>query len=259
MKDRRENLSKLLKFIEEICNMPDNEWFKKELISKLDTKTERTIPSAITEIYEYCIKLILKDHAEKFYEHFKILDIKEKLINDFIRMEKFRREGKFEDFCLAAFQQFEAIVNILLNESLLQYIKLNKDESALLRFDKDSKIYVRRGYPPIGNLIFQTNDIEKINTILAGAIKDWNFNKRYRAVLYYYYFNKEIKGTVEQFEKIYALGDYLYQGRNLNHRGSFHYPHQQEILDKILPNQHKYYFKFLGFLEDFVSGINSYL
>ena len=31
---------------------------------------------------------------------------------------------------------------------------------------------------------------------------------------------------------------------------------QQKIMDEIIPNHNKYYFKFLGFLETFISVIN---
>ena len=40
--------------------------------------------------------------------------MKEKLIQDFIRMERFRRDDNFEDFCLAAYQQIELIISTLI-------------------------------------------------------------------------------------------------------------------------------------------------
>jgi hypothetical protein len=85
---------------------------------------------------------------------------------------------------------------------------------------------------------------------------NWYFNHKLRAVLYFVYFNGELKGNIDLFDRVYSIGNYLYQGRNLNHRGGITTQYQQEVIDDLLPNQHKYYFKFMGFLEDFVSRIN---
>ena len=45
----------------------------------------------------------------------ELVEIKSKLIEDFIRMEHFRRDDNFEDFCLAMFQQLEGTINFLVN------------------------------------------------------------------------------------------------------------------------------------------------
>jgi hypothetical protein len=255
---KKESLNKLLDFISEIAKEKENEWFKQALISKIvSIDTHNPNESAISEIYEYCIRLIIKDHAAKFYKDFKLIDIKDALINDFIRMEKFRREDNFEDFCLAAFQQLEAIVNKLcIDHEIGKYFIENKNTPAILKFDRETNDYVRRGNQTVGKLIFQTSDEQKINDSLGKNIQHWYFNQKYRAVLYYYYYNTEIIATSDNYDKIYDVGNYLYQGRNLNHRGSVPSQFNQTILEVIVPNQHKYYFKFLGFLEDFVSGVN---
>jgi hypothetical protein len=88
----RDSLSKLVVFIGEIAKTEGYEWFRNEIASKLNLDSELGNPTAIEEIYEYCIRLIIKEQAEKFYEDFKLIDIKEDLLEDFVRMEKFRRE-----------------------------------------------------------------------------------------------------------------------------------------------------------------------
>ncbi len=257
MKFNKENLIKLLKLVEEISKQPGNEWFKTELVKNVTISSDVINPSAIDEIYEHCIKLIIKDHAQKFYFHFKLLDIKEKLIEDFIRMEKFRRDDNFEDFCLAAYQQLESIISRLIKDPhFIEYFRQNKDLPAVLKFDMATQTFVRKGNQTIGKLIFSTSDNNRINNFLIGKIDDWYFTYKFRAVLYLFYFNKEIKTNTDLFDRVYKIGNYLYQGRNLNHRGSVQTQYQQEIIDDLIPNQHKYYFKFLGFLEDFISSIN---
>ena len=51
----------------------------------------RSNNSEISEIHEYCIKQILHDQSKMFYKDFKLIEIKDTLCNDFIRMEQFRR------------------------------------------------------------------------------------------------------------------------------------------------------------------------
>lgn len=250
---KKESLEKLLLLIDEICNEEENLWFKNELTAKFNKNSS----NKINEIYEHCIKLIIKDHANKFYADFKLNDIKDKMIFDFIRMEQFRREDNFEDFCLASFQQFEALVNSLCNENYL-ITKLIEDKNlpAIFKYDVSSKRFERKGNQTICNLIFQTTDSDKIDLFLKQSPKEWYFNIRYRAILYYYYFNNEVKINSDNYEKMYEIGNYLYQGRNINHRGTNSTKYQNSILEKIVPEQHKYYFKFLGFLENFIGTVN---
>jgi hypothetical protein len=257
---KKNNLIKLIKLIDEISNQAGNEWFKNELDKKVTKNSSVVISAEIDDIYEYCIKLILKDHAEKFYADFKLLDIKEKLIEDFIRMEKFRRDDNFEDFCLAAYQQLESIISKLVTNSVfVEYFRQNKDTPALLKFDFDTQAFVRKGNQTIGKLIFLTGDNTKINNFLSGPVNNWYFNHKFRAVLYLFYFNKEIKNNTDSFDRIYSIGNSLYQGRNLNHRGAVQSQYQQDVIDDLIPNQHKYYFRFLGFLEEFITSINNYI
>lgn len=258
MKYKKENLTKLLKLVEEISSQPENEWFKNDLKKKVTANSSINNSSTIDEIYEYCIKLIIKDHAEKFYADFKLLGIKERLIEDFIRMEKFRRDDNFEDFCLAAYQQLESIINELIKApEFVNYYRDNRDMPAILRYDKTTKTYIINDFAqPIGKLIFQTVDLSKIDFYLNSSVQSWFFNHKFRAVIYFYYFNKEIKATTDLFDRVYEIGNILYQGRNLNHRGVVQSEYQQGIIDHIIPNQHKYYFKFLGFLEDFITSVN---
>ncbi len=257
MNNNKENLIKLLKLVDEISKQPGNEWFKRELDRNPVNKSMDVNSTAIEEIYEYCIKVIIKDHAQKFYSDFKLLDIKERLIEDFIRMEKFRREDNFEGFCLAAYQQLEAITNSLAEKlSLLEYLQQNKDIPALHMYDRDTKTFVRKGNQTIGRLIFTTNENAKILDFISAPINKWFFNHKLRLVIYVFYFNTEIRVNADLFERVFDLGNYLHQGRNLNHRGVVQTKYQQDILDDLIPNQHKYYFKFLGFLEDFTTRIN---
>lgn len=253
-----ESLSKLVVFIDEIIRQEDYKWFKEDLVKKLVSTSERADDTQLNEIYEYCINLIIKDHANNFYKDFKLSEIKQSLVFDFIRMEKFRRNDNFEDFCIAAYQQLECIVNHLCAKSdFYEYFKLNKDISPILKFDRATKTFYRGGSQTIGKLIFRTSNSQReVEVNLKKAPPEWSFLYRFRAVIYYYYFNKELKINENEFNKIFVLGNSLYQGRNLNHRGSIPYENQKLLIENLIENQHKYYFRFLGFLEDIVSKLN---
>lgn len=254
----KNNLNKLIGFVIELSKLDGNEWFNDSLIKSLLPLNSAIHPSPkLDDIYEYCIRKILKDHADKFYSDIKLLNIKDKLIEDFIRMEKFRREDNFEDFCLATFQQLESLVSeLIVSTEFLAYFRQNQALPAILKYDSTTGTFIRRGNQTIGKLTFQTGDQTKIDNYLKGPIQNWFFNHKFRAVLYFYYFNKEVKSNTDFFDRVYETGIFLYQGRNLNHRGAVNSEYQQGVINDLLPNQHKYYFKFLGFLEDVFTTIN---
>jgi hypothetical protein len=252
------NLEKLIDFVIELSKLKENSWFKEELSRQLliNNSSELSSPQ-IDEIYEHCVYKIINDHAQRFYSDFKLFTVKEKLIQDFIRMERFRRDDNFEDFCLAAYQQIELIIStLLISPEFSNYFRENKDIPAVLKYDNTTGEFIRRGNQTIGKLIFLTSDQAKINIQITAPMQGWFFNHKYRAVLYFYYFNKELRTNSDLFDRIYEIGNFLYQGRNLNHRGAIQSQYQQNIIDDLIPNQHKYYFKFLGFLEDFITTIN---
>jgi hypothetical protein len=256
----KNKLEKLILLILELAELSGNKWFKSELKRGLGARSNDIENSSLDEIYEFCIEMIIKDQASKFYQNFKISSIKESLIQDFIRMERFRRKDNFEDFCLAGFQQVEAIVNFLVSEpSFLQRFNSLKKLPAILKFNPETKQYYRSGNQTVQSLIFMNNDIEKINTLLNKKPIDWFFNHRFRAVLYIFYFNSELKFNWDEFESIYTTGNQLYIIRNTNHRGGNSSDFQERVKEDIMINFNRYYFKFLGFLEDFVFKVNENL
>jgi hypothetical protein len=250
MAQNKEQLEKLLKFIDEISNQKGNEWFKSELIRNTLKSDDGIKNPIIEEIYEYCIQIILKNHAENFYSDFKLGDIKQQLETDFIRIKQFRRCDDFEDFCMALFQQLEAIVNRLIDDDLKAFIGINKDLETHKIYENGNQKN-QKLWQLIFNPKLSSADLERK---LIKSISDWDFIERYKAVLFRYYFKKKVNYI--SFQRIFFLGNDLYQARNLNHRGGKISPYQQATQEKLQTQKHKYFLKFLGFLEDFTSGIN---
>ena len=73
--------------------------------------------------------------------------------------------------------------------------------------------------------------------------------------VYYFVFNQKINNYYE-YKPFYDIGNDIYQARNLNHRGGFLYQKQIDTLNRIDNSKHKYYFKFLGYLETLTTKIN---
>ena len=253
----KESLEKLLILIDEICKNEEHLWFKERLYNRgnINVKNNYNGENSISQIYEYCIKEIITKQANKFYEDFILKDIKSVLIADFIRMDHFRRDDNFEDFCLAMFQQLENIVIYLFDYfELEKKIIASYNQRVISIYSKEEKKFVKSNTSIyLSNFIFQKYKLEMPFDV---SDKDFYFSFKVRAVLYYFYFKETIEYNSNKFEEIFNSANNLYQIRNLNHRGGEKNEYQQKILNEIIPNHNKYYFKFLGFLESFVSVIN---
>jgi hypothetical protein len=254
MNYRKENLLKLLNLVEEIAKDKNNDWFKDDLYKRLFFNSYKPISSpVIDEIYEHCIRKIIKEHAEQFYADFKLTKIKEKLIDDFVRMEKFRRDDNFEDFCLAAFQQIEAIVNELSTENIRLYFQKEYNTITHKSKNKANNSYEEKRLWQL--ILYPGMTKEELNKKIEKNLQDWDFLERFKLVSFYYNFNKKIYNHHDFNSNYFLLYD-LYQTRNLNHRGGKTTEKQDTVIRKVKSNTHKYYFKFLGFLESFTTSIN---
>lgn len=200
----------------------------------------------IDEIYEYCIEKVVKEQSEQFYKHFPIIEIVPSLVNDFCRMERYKREDNFEDFCLAVFQQVECITNWFCQRpKFIELFDEHKTDESLIK-DKGVAISVWK-------LIIQSDfDTRKDKPLIKLF-----FNERVRAVLYWVYFDGQPYKYA--FDSIYNELNELYQCRNLNHRGGESTPYQESIISNILPHRYLYYLKFTGLLVNFVEHISAYM
>ena len=160
----KESLEKLLMLIDEICNNEEHLWFKERLYNRgnINVKNNHCGENSISQIYEYCIKEIITKQANKFYEDFILKDIKSVLIADFIRMDHFRRDDNFEDFCLAMFQQLENIVIYLFDYfELEKKIIASYNQRVISIYNKEEKKFVKSNTSIyLSNFIFQKYKLE---------------------------------------------------------------------------------------------------
>ena len=245
----KEDLIKLIDFVYELTTIEEYSWVRDSLNNKLNNTTnEIFVSKQIDEIHEHFFRKIVEFQANNFYQDFKLSEIKKTLIKDYARMEKFRRENNFEEFCFAVFQQMEAIVNHLANGTIknMFFEDCNRVTHKAKNEDKT-----------LGQLVFYASinhsELEKKRNL---EIKDWAFMERFKLVLYYYFYNEPEKIHYYSFMSNYNLMYGLYKMRNLNHRGGLIENKKKEIIEDVKKNSHRYYFKYLGFLEEFVTKIN---
>ena len=162
------------------------------------------------------------------------------------------------DYCrildLSTNLEFDKIVELKSTQAEIQ--KMIIDEKNTLTHKTKNKINGLYESQKLWQLIFPFIKEEDLLNKLSKSIYQWDFTERYRVILFIYYFNKKIY-NYQDFQTIFFLGNELYQSRNLNHRGGKTTDNQKKTIDKVTSNSHRYYFKFMGFLEEFSNKINS--
>ena len=228
----------------------------------------------LDEIYEYCIERVVKKQAEEYYMSFPIEGIRNQLIDDYCRMERFRRQDNFGDFCLAAYQQVEGICKALAKNSDLQaitqklwahpayvYVGEWKNGAFVPALDIVVNVRTNDAYR-VADLVFPGKD-NIDNTPLANKkfstpLPDQPAADLIRIIIYFVCYQATLKKTEYEYyvEFCKAIGQQLYQCRNLNHRGSGQTEWQKEIVDEVLSHQSVYYYKFIGELVRFVDTVS---
>lgn len=236
-----------------------NPEFDKELrrrlgqsVSSLPIDDER-----MNQIYEYCLEKVVRRQAEDFYSNFPMPSVINVLVNDYCRMEFFRRKDAFGDFCLAVYQQIECITNklclnpdlIFISETMWQcpaYIKTGKDIIPSIENRLDYSKY------SIFSLVFGKNAKEK-NTY---SLQSFSAIEKMKTIVYFIGYKAMMKSSdYDAYIEFTSLLRDIYQCRNMNHRGSEQSEWQKVIIDRITPHKGVYYLKFLGALTLFVEQI----
>ena len=249
MGQNKEQLNKLLSFIDNLSKQEGNEWFLEE-IKRRFCKEITVSESKIDEIYELCIEKILREQADQFYKNFPIKDICSLLIEDFIRMEQFRRKDKFEDFCLAMYQQVECITNRIGREKDINDVALK-----LMGYPAytDGNIKNRVGEYQIAKLLFMDKVLEKSDR----PVSEQFAVDKIRCIIYFVCYKANMQSNdYNNFIEINELMNELYQYRNTNHRGTIITEYQKKIYNKINPIKDFYYLKLIGVFATFIERIS---
>lgn len=213
----------------------------------------------INEIYEYCIEKVIRQQAEEFYKDFPLTNIKTTLIDDFARMESFKRKDNFGDFCLALYQQIECITNNLCtNRKLSEITESMWSLPAYVINDINITPTIDRRVPSeynIASLIFGKN---KAAEKAPKSLQSHFAIDKIRIIVYFLGFKATMKSSdYDTFVEITNLLADIYQCRNLNHRGQNQTEWEIQTLERILPLKSFYYFQFLGAFAQYINYVKS--
>lgn len=245
MADNIESFRKLLDWIDEQVKLPGNKTLQDEILQRYSG-----IIDPYYDIYELCIEKIISKQANDFYNDFPLTDIKDQLIADFMKMEHFKRRDNFDDFCMAIYQQIEAITNKL---SCLP------DVDSCCRKLYGSKAFIddhgsRTGTYSIAKFLFGSIQMK---TKSEKPIKEMLAMDKYYVILFFICYNGRLRNASIDYEEYRMLKSGvsdIYRVRNRNHRGD-PTPEEKILYDKILGNTHINYFKYTWILCCFVSKI----
>lgn len=245
----REYLKKLLLFLEtRILSNQDNQWFAKDLYKILAPISD----ARISDIHEQCIESILREQATEFYKDFVIEDIKAQLITDFIKMEHWRRRNNIQEFCMALYQQLEAITNFICEKREFNLIWRNIRNAGFFTDIKAKDIRVRGNGKSIEqSIVYDSKNYGK-------ELKDLVAMDKYKAILFLVVYKTNVDwNKVSFFNEDFNSGYDIYTMRNLNHRGNILNENKSERIDYILNNPTYAMCSLLGFYARFVYGINN--
>lgn len=259
---------KIMSTLDKICKLTQqNTEFDMELRKRLNVASAYSTylnDERITHIYEYCIEKIIRNQAVEFYMDFPLTSITPILVEDFCRMESFRRKDNFGDFCLSLYQQIECITNKLCEDSTLSEITSKMwGCHAYVKDEKNVPIDISKrvsGDYTIANLIFpgqnkktgNLNSIEKSQSTLQTQFS----SDKMKILVYFLGYRGMMKSSdYDSYIEFTSLLSDIYQCRNTNHRGSTQNEWETTVYNRIFPLKSFYYFKFMGGLAQYVDYI----
>lgn len=219
----------------------------------------------LNQIFEYCIEKIIRKQAAEFYVDFPIKSIVPSLIEDFVRMESFRRKDQFGDFCLSLYQQIECITNNLCESDVLSnivkkmwgcpaWVKSGKDIEPRInnRVDESTTTIADLVFPGLDKKAGLPNSIVKSQQ----ALQTLYAYDKIRAIVYFLGYRATMKNSdYDYYVEITTSIKEVYQCRNMNHRGNTLTSWEEDTIRKILPMKSYYYFKFMGVLAQYVNSV----
>lgn len=244
----KEYLKKLLDFLKSrILSNPANNWFAKDLHSYLSPGSE----ARISDIHELCVESILREQATGFYKDFAIEALRPQLIADFIKMEHWRRRNNVQEFCMALYQQIEAITNYLGADDSLNLIWRNIRDAGFFIDIKAKDIRVRgEGNSIEKSIVYSSKNYGKELCEFAAMDK-------FKAILFMIVYKTGVDWNNRTlFNEDFFTGFDIYMTRNLNHRGNVVDERVSQRIAYILNNSTFAMCSLLGFYARFVAGIN---
>ena len=258
----KKQLTKLLAFVKELYDHPDNKEFAAGIQAlvlndlQLDGPKENWTKQ-INEIYELCLKKNLREQAEDLYKVFPITEIADDLASLYVEMEDARRHNDFDAFSFNLYQQIELIVNSLIKDTKIT--KLYDTVKRMMPFtiyDRSSQTRVRtqdKQYQTAESFILiPKNEADGTKTYKSAGKPLYGLTalEKARAVIYMVNNQCDIISS-------YKTLSFIYNVRNHDaHSGGIISDYQKRQYEQLIANMTQNYLLFLSFLLFFLDGIS---
>ena len=233
--------------------------FDRELRKRLGVSASFSSISLDEEPINRSMERNVRNLAENFYSGFPIPSLITTLVDDYCRMEFFRRKDAFGDFCLALYRQIECITNKLCYNPDLNiiaehlwgypaYVKSGQDIQTSIDNRKEDSDF------SIASLVLfnQTKVVEKSKSALYNLYAI----DKIRAVVYFLGYKATMKSSdFDGYKELTSLLSDIYLCRKMNNRGIAQTEWGKETVDRIYASKAVYYIKFLGALTLFVEQV----
>ena len=260
----KKQLTKLLAFVKEVYDNPDNKEFAAGIQTLIGSRVPKsTVDSEkIEEIYEYCMEKNARVQAEGLYDEFPFESIKDSLIEDYVIMERFRRKGDFLNFSAHLYLQIENICNAICSDKRFQEVY-----SRLIVADIPAYVIYNGGVQnrysdnkntTINKLIFGDYEVNEKGEDKKGiALPKLGMHDKVKCSLYFAAFGAcMLQSNRGEWNYNTNLIYDIYLIRcHADHRGGAITANQEKRLSVILPHQNRYYALFFSELTYFVNKI----
>lgn len=264
----KKQLTKLLAFVKDLYDNPDNKEFAAGVQAiVIDDLKQKNEDNRIAEIYEYCIQQILKEQAESLYESFPLTDIKDELVSDYIKMERAHRDNNMDDFGIRLYRQIENIVRTLSKDKTL--------DGVVNRMMNVSHLVSDYNNPQVQKRQKMTKDMQPVKTIADFVLipskrssKEERMNKALseqyatdmaRLVIYFVCFGGMMQPGImfEQWKNQTTTYSDIYSIRNRVHGGGECSNHDIQRYDAMKASATQSYFRLMSFLVFLVEGVKT--
>lgn len=257
----KKQLTKLLAFVKELYDHPDNKEFAAGIQAIVMADSQESKDSRFDEIYEYCIENNARKQAFAVYSRFPIKEIAGKLSEDYLLMESFKRRGDFLNFSAQLFKQIEGIANYICkmdayNRAFASLI--NSPAFTMYNPDTPMSIFTRNvASPTVKKLVFGEYDKTKDGKDKTGI----NISQQYildkiKIALYLGGYATCLFSSSEFNSFAYEISN-VYQIRcEADHSGSERSPKQETVFQAIIADRDCYYSVFLKLLHFFIDKIS---
>lgn len=262
----KKQLTKLLAFVKELYDHPDNKEFAAGIRAiVMDDLKEKEEDNKIDEIYEYCIEKILKEQAESLYNGFPLTAIKDDLVSDYIKMERAHRDNNIDDFGIRLYRQIESIVRTLAkDETLSDVVSSMMNVPYLVAGINNPQVQRRQKFTkdmqpvkPIADFVLINSSRSSKEERKGKALSGQYATDMARFVIYFVCFGGMMQsgGLFEQWKQQTEAYSDIYSIRNRVHGGGECSEHDIRRYDTIKASPTQSYFRLMSFLVFLVEGV----